>query len=440
MILNPSDIKSLPVSPGIYKFFDKLGKVLYIGKSRNLKIRVSSYFKRPFDLDESKKQMVTQITQIEIITVGSEFEALLLEADLIRTYKPKYNVIWKDDKHYIYIAITREEFPRVILSRRKNDHYAYYFGPFPASRVVREMLKYVRTIFPYCNQKLGKKACFYTHLGLCSPCPSYITGKTGEEYKYLRGQYLNNLRCIRLLLSGKSPSLRTELVSEMEKHAGNKDYEMAAVIRNRINNLDYLTQHFHQSFEYLDNPFLSDADTIQAGPGLVELLKPYFPAIQNLNRLECYDISNISGKFASGSLVTFIGGHPDKNYYRRFRIRGLSRPNDFLMLKEVLTRRLSHHEWGLPDIFIVDGGTPQLRVFNLVLKNMNITVPAIGLAKRYEEIVVNAEGKYRKIRLNRNDPSLRLIQNIRDEAHRFAHSYHEHLRLKFMFNKFDKQK
>lgn len=439
MIFNPATIESLPQVPGIYKFYDSCGNILYIGKSRNLRFRVASYFKRTDDLEERKKRMVPQITKIEIITVASDFEALLLEADQIRRYTPKYNVIWKDDKRYIYIAITREEYPRVTISRRKNDNAASYFGPFPASRVVREMLKYIRTIFPYCTQNLGKKACFYTHLGLCSPCPSDIACKTGKDYQRLKNQYATNLENIRLLLSGKSSSVRTAFVSEMERCSKGKDFETAAGLRNRIYNLDYLTQHFHPSEDYVENPALSEINLKQSTQRLTDILQPYYPNIVKLKRLECYDISNISGKLASGSLVTFIDGRPDKKYYRRFRIRGLARPNDFLMLREVLTRRLAHKEWELPDLLIVDGGTPQLRVFHEVLENLNIRITAIGLAKEYEEIVVVFKNKYRKIHLSRSDAALKLIQNIRDEAHRFAHRYHEHLRLKYLYNKIDNQ-
>ena len=429
MIYSPNKLKDIPHLPGIYKFYSSSGEILYVGKAINLKIRISSYFKD--NLKEQRKvNMVSQIKQIEIIPVSSEFEALLLEAKLINKYKPKYNVLLKDDRHYIYIQITKDEFPRILYAR-KTDTGGYFFGPFPSSKIVKELLSYLRTIFPFCTQKLNsKRGCFYSHIGLCKPCPAEIRKETGVTYSTLKKLYKQNVITIKRIFEGKIGEVRLLLTKEMNNNSDKREYEKAAILRDKIRAMDYMLNQRNRADSYIEDPKFLETIVKKEQEELLFILKQYFPRIQKLTHLECFDISNISGKLATGSMVTFLNGSSDKGLYRKFRIKFVHKPNDFEMLAEILTRRLRHFEWKLPDLIIIDGGRPQLMALKKVLNTLNIEIPMIGLAKRYEEIVVPNGLNYLKIKLKENSPALHLVKRIRDEAHRFAHAYHLHLRLK----------
>lgn len=433
MRYSSSQLKNIPPLPGIYKFYSPAGKLLYVGKAKNLVKRISSYFDNA--LKEPKVElMISQIGQIEVIPVSSEFEALLLEARLIRDKQPKYNVVWRDDKQYIYIKITREKFPKIFFAR-KADQTGAYFGPFPSSAIVKEILSYLRSIFPFCTQRESvKKSCFYHHLGLCNPCPSEIIKCTGIKYQLLRREYLRNIRNIKQILSGKTHSIKKLLSDNMQLLSKKEKYEEAAIFRDKLNKLDYLVNQYAPVDSYLNNPEMLDVLRKKERLELENILIPYFSEIGKINHIECYDISNISGKLATGSMVTFKHGAPVKNLYRKFRIKSKNIPDDFGMLQELMTRRLNHLEWQLPDIFVIDGGMPQLAALTKIMKTLKIKIPIIGLAKTFEEIVVPVNNSYSKINLPICSPALNLIKRIRDEAHRFAHAYHTHLRLKYLIN------
>jgi excinuclease ABC subunit C len=428
---SPQNINTIPESPGVYKFYDETGTILYIGKAKNLKRRVSSYFHRLYGESSKTESLVKQISAIETVAAPSELEALLLEAKLIGIHKPKYNVIWKDDKHYIYIKITEEVFPKIILSRKESGSRGTFFGPFPSTRTVREVLGHIRHIIPFCTQKeTAKRACFYTHIGLCYPCPADIKKLTGGNYLRERKKYLKNIRNIKLLLSGKSQSVVKKLVSEMKGYSERNQFEEAAYLRDKIIKLNYLINNYYTSDAYLESlnskkPAFNDEEKQLAG-----ILRGYFSQIKKVRRIECYDISNTSGKFSVGSSVTFIDGLPDKRFYRRFKVRGAEKPDDFAHLSEIISRRLKHHEWVLPDLFVVDGGSPQLKAIGKIFVSFDIKTPLIGISKEFEEIVVLKNGEVKKIRLGAQSPALHLIERLRDEAHRFAHKYHTLVRLK----------
>lgn len=428
------ELNKLSQLSGIYKFIDNNGTTLYIGKAINLKKRVASYFqKKP--LDKKTENLIKQITRIDTIEVQSEFEALLLEAKLINTVKPKYNVIWKDDKHYIYIKITKEEFPRILFARKPEQKDGIYFGPFPSKLIVTDLLHYLRPIFPYCTQpRHVKKACFYTHIGLCNPCPANIKKLSGEEYREARNLYLKNIRQIKSLLSGSINPVRKYLIKQMENASKSNDFELAANYRDKIETLEYLIHNYHPAQEYIDNPQLSVLLWNKERDELRDLLAPYFALTNSVEKIECYDISNISGKLGAGSMVTFRKGLPDKNYYRRFQIRSKNKPDDFAMLSEIMRRRLNHPEWELPDVFVIDGGKPQLIALMKVLKNYKINIPLIGLAKEQEEIVIPHQNTFIKLKLPSRSSALALVLRLRDEAHRFAHKYHEYLRAKYFMS------
>lgn len=431
MLKTLDNIKNLPQTPGIYKFTDRTGSIIYIGKAINLRNRVLSYLRPDNQLDPKTRIMITNAKYVNVIKVMSDFEALVLESDLIHKYLPKYNIIWRDDKHYIYLKITSEKFPRVVLARHEARDRSLYFGPFPSMTVVMDILGYIRKIFPFCNQNpTAKKACFYTHLGLCKPCPADVRKMSGGQYLIYRSQYLENIRNIKDLLKAKSGRLIKKLSAEMQFCSKEQNFEQAAVLRDQIQKLKYLNLKRFSSLSYIENPYLSQKTHRKELTELAEILGIYFPGLRAVKRIECYDISNISGTSPAGSMVTFIAGEPDKNSYRRFHIKCLNTPNDFAMLEEIMERRLLHKNWLLPDLFVLDGGKPQLQKIITVFKKYNISIPLIGLAKIEEELVIPFEGEFIKIKLAANSPALNLIKRIRDEAHRFAHKYHELIRMR----------
>lgn len=433
MIYSKNNLNSIPEFSGIYIFRSQINQVIYIGKAINLRKRIKSYFFNKKNLDPKTASLVKQIDKIEITVVQSEFETLLLEAELIRLNLPKYNIIWKDDKHYIYIRITKEDFPRILVSRRREDEQSIFFGPFPSSGIVRNMLSYIRSVFPFCTQNpKNKNVCFYTHIGLCHPCPAEIKKMSREIYKKNRREYLKNIINIKWLLQGKTKKVQHHLYGTIRRLAKELKFEEALVLRERLKNLDYLVNKYYPSEAYMINPCFTENIWRKEQKSLSDLLIKYYPGLDNISRIECYDVSNISGKLATGAMVTFIDGQPAKNYYRRFLIKSVKSANDYAMLKEVLTRRLQHKQWPLPNLFIIDGGKPQLATLIEALSEHDISLPCIGLAKQVEEIVTREKGKFIKFKLPKDSPALHLIQRLRDEAHRFAHKYHELLRLKYL--------
>ncbi len=430
----------IPPKPGVYIFRDSSGQPLYIGKAINLKNRVGSYFlstakkarfsseargsyfKRGLDLGPKTTLMVSKIEKIEHIVVESEIEALLLESDLIKRLKPKYNVQLKDDKAYQYIRISNDKDYPKISTTRKNEGVGIYFGPFPEGKTVNQVLRALRRIFPFrdCSfrkfkryQKLSRP-CLYGDLKLCpAPCVGRISP---EDYKKIISQ-------LKRFLSGKSKLVIRELEKEMKVYSKAKEFEKAALVRDRIRNYEYVTQGFRQASEYLEHPDLLED---QRQKELEELKKVV--GIEKLERIEAYDISNISGKHATGSMAVFVNGEPSKRDYRRFKIKTITQADDVGMIKEVLRRRFKK-SWSFPALILVDGGKPQVGAVNEVLKEYGLEIPVLGLAKKFEEIIKN---DLSVIRLSKDSPALHLLQRIRDEAHRFALSYHRTLRSKSM--------
>lgn len=435
MNFSPKQSPKIPEIAGVYLFRNTKDKILYIGKAKNLKKRVGSYFMDKKNREAKISVLVGQTATIEVIPLTCEFEALLLEAALIKKNKPKYNVIWKDDKHYIYIKITNEEFPRVLFSRREDEEEATLFGPFPSKKTVKEILHLARNVFPYCSQKANaRKACFHSHLGLCHPCPAEIRKKKGNVYLQDRKLYLSHIRQIKALLGGKMTKVHLALKKQMTSLSSKKEFEKAASVRDKLQRLDYLVSSYQGASAYIESPDLTYKIWRVEQRALIDLLKNYFPKISKMERVECYDVSNISGKFAVGSMITFIDGQPAKSFYRRFRIKTVQKQDDFSMLSEIITRRLSHRDWKLPDLLVIDGGKAQLLALKKTIHQTGVSIPMIGLAKREEEIVIPKEELFVKIKLPRGSHALNLIQRLRDEAHRFAHRYHERLRLKYLMS------
>ena len=256
-------------------------------------------------------------------------------------------------------------------------------------------------------------------------------------------EYRKNIKRIKDLLSGKSISLHKGLQKEMVNAAKQEDFELASKIRDQIKNLEYITAPYKSPREYLENPNLLEDIRQNEAKSLYELLKPHFKYLKYPVRIECYDVSHLSGKSATSSMVTFVNGEPEKTFYRHFKIKSKNSRDDYAMLRETLIRRIKHFtDWGRPDLIIIDGGKGQVGAARIVLKEFNVHIPVIGLAKRLEEVViprlhlggVNVKEKldagFIVFRLPAGSPALSLLQRIRDEAHRFARRYHFKLRLR----------
>jgi excinuclease ABC subunit C len=402
MEISKEKFLKLPEVPGVYIFWQKQ-KRIYIGKSVNLKARLISYLAT--NLGPKTFKMVSVADKVTYIKVTSELESLLLESYLIKKFKPKYNIISKDDKHALYILITNEKFPRVITSRKStNEKILAIFGPFPNSTNVKTILKIIRRIFPYSDHKIGKKPCLNSHMGLCNPCPN--TAKGNKEY-------MKNINSIKLVLSRKFNVVRKKLVKEMNALSRQTKYEKATLIREKIKSLDYITQNRIPEEKFLENPNLAEDQKNQEVKELKKILN-----IKSLKRIECYDVAHISGSFATASMVVFINGESEKEYYRHFRIRQPKGNSDYDSMREIAKRRVKHlDDWGKPDLIIVDGGLGQVNIFGNEFKNLNI--PIVGIAKNPDRLIF-LDGK--KIRLS--GKALNLVSRVRDEAHRFARRYH----------------
>jgi len=427
---NRKILTNLPQSAGVYLFWSG-EQIIYVGKALNLKNRVSSYLS--WDLAPKTKAMVQEANKLSYIRVDSEIDSLLLESSLIKKYQPRYNFAAKDDKNPLYIRITKEEYPKV-LTARKIDEYQKnisFYGPFPSSASVRSVLKMLRRIFTYSDHKISNKACMYSHLNLCSPCPSAIEKESNSKIKKdLKRIYLKNIGMLKLVLERKSSKVERELLLAMEHLSKEKRYEEAKMIRNQLMQLYYVTQKPIPALEFLKNPNLViDIRNREIKELKNILLKHIY--VEKLERIECYDVAHLAGTNPTASMVTFIKAEAEKSLYRRFRIFQKFPKSDVDSLNEVAKRRIKHlYDWGKPDLIIVDGGKPQVSVFNKWFEGRGI--PVVGIAKRYETLVVPVKilgrSGYKQIRLIQG-PALMLITRIRDEAHRFSRAYH-HLLVK----------
>lgn len=416
--MTPALIKKelIPKRPGVYLFKDADKNIIYVGKAIDLYHRVASYFSfralRKGDVKTST--LVEDIKGLETIVVESEIEALILEANLIKKYLPKFNVRLTDDRDYLYIGITKGQLPKVITLRKQDlKNVQKFWGPFPSAGTVRNTLKTLRRIFPWCSNLQIRstdskaKPCFYYHLGLCvGPCAGVVDKK---DYQKIISNFSK-------FMDGKKGQLLLELNKEMEMLSKVQKYEQANIVKKTIQGINYLTQNIKVKL-YLENPNFLEEETKKT---LLEL-KNDLKLTKIPERIECYDISNIQGHDATGSMVVLTNGQIDKAQYRKFKIKISGRPNDVGMLKEMIKRRLNHKEWLIPDLVLVDGGRGQVNGIWRELQD----IPVFGLAKRMEWLYPK-EGSV--IKLPKKSLSLKLLQKIRDEAHRFAITYHRKLR------------
>lgn len=415
--------EKIPENPGVYQFKNKEGAVIYVGKAKNLKNRLGSYFLT--NLLPKTAQMVATATSVSYIIVNSEFEALLLEANLIKKYRPKYNIALKDDKSPLYIGITKDKYPRIVALRKSefpNFKLQNYYGPFLSGFSSKRVLRLLRKIFPYSTHLPAKKVCLYHQLGLCDPCPSQIENETDPVKKQeLRKKYLRNVRNVKRILSGKLGQVGLDLEKEIKELAKTERFEEAKVVASQLKTFKYVSEtHEYDVEEYLTNPNFVEDIRDNERKKLKEILLKYID-VDDLIRIECFDIAHLSGSFPTASMVTFIDGDAEKKYYRHFKIYQNKKNSDVDSMQEVIKRRLKHLEdWGRPDLIVIDGGKPQLSSVHDLLEEANI--PFIGLAKRLETIVIYKDGKFIEIRPTGG--ALNLLQRIRDEAHRFARRLH----------------
>jgi excinuclease ABC subunit C len=425
----------LPKEPGVYFHKDKTGQIIYVGKAANLRNRVRQYFQTSRYQDAKTDALVAEIADVEWITVDSEIDALFLEAEQIRRYLPKYNILLRDDKSSSYVRIDYDsQHPTVTLTRRPLDDGAQYYGPYYNSQAVKRALKYLRKAFPYSThtQNIPKRACLLYHIGLC---PGLEENKTSLQ------DYRENLKKLIKYLKGE----RIVLVRQAEKEMQAGKFEEAAVARNQL----FALKGLSKQIIFSDREFM-DISKDKGLAGLTDLL-----GLKKVpRRIEGYDISHMSGTDTVASMVVFTNGIPDKTAYRKFKMR-IPGNDDFAHMNEAIGRRLSEKNrksWGLPDVFLIDGGKGQLSAAIKARDEAGCThIPMIGLAKREEEIVISRDSsdvelnrtqaikddailtqddQFIRVMLPKSSNIVKLLQRIRDESHRFAVSYHSILKEK----------
>lgn len=400
-------LKSLPSSPGVYIFKDKEGEILYVGKAASLKDRVGSYFQGRSYYARPIEMFIGEVAGIETRKMDTVLEAYILEQGLIKKLQPKYNAMGKDDKSFCYVAVTKEDFPRFMILRKtdlekdktedkRGIKYLKVYGPYISKRNIEISLKILRRIFPYHNKPpKTEKGCLDYQIGLC---PGPYAGAISKV------DYLKNIRGIRMILEGKKKNLISKMKREMEVSSHGNAFEKAAESRNQI----FALQHIQ------DIALISE-DKKNIADGTDKKI-----------RIEGYDISNISGAYATGSMVVFDRSEgelkPNKDEYRKFRIRTVKGVNDVGAMEEVILRRLKNN-WPRPSLIILDGGAGHLNMARRVLRNFHLEIPLLAVAKGPERKKLDLRSYGTVPEISKN-----VIEQVRDEAHRFAISYHKKLR------------
>ncbi len=436
--MDKSVVESLPLLPGVYIFKNHKKRVIYVGKSVRIRDRVKSYFDNYKVLEPKTQKMVEEIATIDYIVTETELEALILEAALIKQYKPTYNVQWKDDKNYFFIGIQngaiRQKkglgyvvksnlWPYVYLTHQTKNDKDLFFGPFTSGKEVKKALKILRSVFGWCEYKNSKqvkdkKGCFYYQIKMC---PGICKDEISLQ------EYWKTIDYLIWFLQGKKVKVIKQLEEKMQKLANDLNFEAAAKIKNWIEKLNNLTTKFHLPDDYLQNPNLIDDIYEQEVKGLIGQLGLSYDKKLTDFVIEAYDISHLGNIAGVGSRVVFVGGKPDKNYYRRYRLKQVRIPDDYGAMAEVIKRRFKNKD-NLPDLVVIDGGKGQVTVVKKELDKMGLSVPVIGLVKHPDRVVVfnQTTGRFNTLTV-KNDKALRLLQRIRDEAHRFANSYRRYL-------------
>src|SRR5271170_6516758 len=406
---------------------DRFGTVIYVGKALNLRKRVSQYFQkgRRMGWDLKFNALVEAIYDFDFHVVKSDAESYLLEGKLIKEFKPRYNVSFRDDKRFLMLKVNlNDPIPNFSFARFKKDDGARYFGPFSDSGALRSTLALARKQFNlrgcrvFTPGEADYKHCLYAHLKYCTaPCVGNVS----------RAQYLEQVKAACSFLEGQCREMQEQLEAEMKKAAKNQDFEKAASLRDLVRDLKTT---WKKTEKFTRIPY-SLPGNLQPQNDLVELANILDLPAPPL-RIEGFDISNISGTFAVASLVSFKNGRPDRANYRRFKIKTVEGQDDFASMAEVVHRRYSRllrESKPLPDLILIDGGKGQLNAACAELKKLGLEkISVIGLAKEFEEIYL--PGKSEPLRLGLNHPAVKLLQRVRDECHRVANSYNAQLRVK----------
>ncbi|MEE0916704.1 MAG: excinuclease ABC subunit UvrC [Bacteroidales bacterium] len=535
-------LKTLPSSAGVYQYFDKEGNVIYVGKAKNLKNRVSSYFRTDANHSAKTRVLIRKIADIKLVVVNNETEALLLECNLIKKFKPKYNILLKDDKSYPWICVSNEDFPRVFTTRHRNKDGSLYFGPYPSGRQLKEITDLIRKLFRYrtCSQAmsertvaLGKhKACLNYQIKLCdAPCEANIS----------KEEYAETINKIKNILRGNFAWVKRELRNQMTAFAQELKFEQAEQVKQRLTLLESYTAKSVilsdtmldvEVYDYvsLEQNIIINAMKVVGGciigsistkvdcklnetqeelftqaiiqtrenlswdakeiivPHLLDLPEEYtkqsIPQSGNRKQLldlchrnamfakserikketildpdrwsnriveqmqkdlqlpkppyhmECFDNSNIQGEFPVASCVVFRNGKPSNREYKHFNIKTVEGPDDFASMREIVFRRygrLKAEGKPLPDLIIIDGGKGQLSaaIESLTALDLMGKIPIISIAERLEEIYF--PGEQYPLCVDKRSNSLKVIQHIRDEAHRFGITFHRNKRSKGTF-------
>ena len=425
-------LDKIPNTSGIYKFIDKSGKLLYVGKANNLRTRVRSYFTQIHDDRPHIIPMIEQIEKIEVTETENEIEALVLESALIKENQPHYNIMLKDDKSYAWIYInTRDELPTVSILRSinlKDYKKGRLFGPYPNSRATRQIFRYIRQIHPFCTCDSPSEPCLYYRMKLCN------NPKFGD---HTLSQYQQSIEGVIKFLEGSKRNHIKELRKQMDQLSQDRDYENAAILRDKIYDLEHLGEDipYYQS----ESDFIIQKKT--QNHKIIQKYQKDF-AIPLPERIECYDISNLQGDHAYGSMTVAIDGELRPDQYRVFKIRKGKTPDDFEMLNEVISRRIKHLSISddvslsnKPNLILIDGGKGQI---SAVAEEIPTEITLMGISKGRS---LRKRGKRKKdmFWLYREDSTEqvftkepRLLVVLRDEAHRFALKHHRIARAKGM--------
>jgi excinuclease ABC subunit C len=427
--LPPADkVKDFPPAPGVYLMKDAQGVVLYVGKAKNLRNRAGHYFTKAAAEDARTADLVKLIADVDFLPADSEVDALLLEARLVKDIRPRFNVDLKDDKTFPYLQIrVREEFPRVEFTRTPRSRGVRLYGPFTSARTLRQAIQVLQRIFQFRTCSLDIRSdderwrwfrpCLLHSIRQCTaPC----------NFRVTREEYRKQIRKLRMVMEGKKERLIAEMEKEMQEASAAMLFEKAARLRDDIEALRKLGQRGDVGRDV--QPEVFPIDPKKGLHGLRKILGLEKPP----RTIEGVDIAHLGGDETVASLVSFIDGLPFKPGYRRYRIRSVRGVDDFASVREVVTRRfrrLTREEEAFPDILLIDGGKGQLNAALEAFRVLGIQPPTlISLAKREEEIY--RPGDAEPIRLSRHSAALRLLQYVRDEAHRFAQHYHHILRRK----------
>ena len=424
-------IRNLPQESGIYIFKGPQKEHLYIGKAANLKSRVLSYLKTE---DVRIQKMVSLAKSLEYVATDSDIEALILESQLIKKFRPSFNIVMRDDKQYSFVVFSDEKYQKIFTTHQPQGHEKT-IGPFTDAGALKTTLRLFRRIFPYCTcKKPHNNFCLNYHIGKCL---GFCCLKKQMTNNQQLTTYRKNIKAIKDVLSGKKESLIKNLEKEMVQLAKSGDLEKAIELRNKISDLKRIFENAK---------IIKNSDILKTHrSGLESLLKLQKPII----RIEGYDVSNVQGLHATGSMVTFIHGQPDKNFYRKFKILkkkdvslrpDLNRPNDTAMLREIISRRFNHPEWPFPDLILIDGGKAQLNAAYLVISNYYTTflkkqraplLIALTKDEKHRGDKIYIQDRKTPLPLTKLSPfDKNLLLAIDSEAHRFAIGYYRKLHRK----------